>query len=77
MGINHDALAAMIGATVHDLQKFELGECRIDAKRFLIICRVLDVPASFFFDGITAARTNERRTYQNRLDPFFRLRRGQ
>jgi transcriptional regulator with XRE-family HTH domain len=45
----------MIGATVRDLQIFELGECRIDAKRLLQISRVLDVPASFFFDGITAA----------------------
>jgi ribosome-binding protein aMBF1 (putative translation factor) len=59
MGIKHDALAAMVGATVHDLQKYEMGECRIDAKRLLQISLVLGVPASFFFDGLTATRTNE------------------
>ncbi|MBB4198072.1 hypothetical protein CCR94_04765 [Rhodoblastus sphagnicola] len=52
MGIEHAALAQMIGATVPEVQRHEAGGSRIDAKRLFHICRALDVPASYFFEGL-------------------------
>jgi transcriptional regulator with XRE-family HTH domain len=52
LGIQHEALAEMIGATIHELWKHEVGEKRIDAKRLFHIAHALKVPASYFFEEL-------------------------
>jgi transcriptional regulator with XRE-family HTH domain len=52
IGMTRDAIAALVGATVFEIQKHEMGENRIDAKRLFRISRVLAVPASYFFEDM-------------------------
>lgn len=54
MGIEHAALAEMIGATIPEVRKHETGEARIHAERLFHISRALNVPASYFFEGLKA-----------------------
>ncbi len=54
MGLSHETLAEMIGATVSELLQHEKGDSRIDARRLLDISRALDVRAFFFFGNLIA-----------------------
>jgi transcriptional regulator with XRE-family HTH domain len=54
MGLSHETLAEMIGATVSELLQHENGDSRIDARRLLDISRALDVRALFFFGNLVA-----------------------
>ena len=45
-------LAAALGLTFQQVQKYEKGANRIGASRLFEISRVLDVPVQFFFDDM-------------------------
>jgi transcriptional regulator with XRE-family HTH domain len=46
------ALAAELGVTFQQLQKYERGANRISAGRLYEIAHALGLPITFFFDGI-------------------------
>ena len=48
--ITQQDLAARIGVTFQQLQKYEKGRNRIGASRLQRVAEVLDVPVSYFFD---------------------------
>jgi transcriptional regulator with XRE-family HTH domain len=48
-GITQEELACALRISLLRLQKYESGFERIDARRLLTICEVLQVQASFFF----------------------------
>src|SRR5258708_39365002 len=50
--MSEGALATALGLTFQQVQKYERGSNRIAASRLLQMCSVLDVPASYFFDGL-------------------------
>lgn len=52
MGLSRQQLAAMIGVTHQQLQKYEKGTNRISAGRLAAIAKSLKKPVSFFFDDI-------------------------
>src|SRR4051812_3605884 len=60
-------LGGHIGLTFQQIQKYEKGTNRIGASRLQQIGRVLEVPASYFFEGAPAdgrlARVAGRRTH--------------
>jgi transcriptional regulator with XRE-family HTH domain len=51
MNMSQEFLGEQIGLTFQQIQKYEKGTNRIGASRIQQISKVLEVPASFFFDG--------------------------
>jgi transcriptional regulator with XRE-family HTH domain len=52
--ISQDKLAAELGLTFQQVQKYERAANRISASRLYQLCRILKVPISFFFEGLEA-----------------------
>jgi transcriptional regulator with XRE-family HTH domain len=50
-GLTQKELAAMIGTSFQQLQKYEKGVSRIGPARLQLVAQALDVPISFFFEG--------------------------
>jgi transcriptional regulator with XRE-family HTH domain len=44
-----------LGLTFQQMQKYEKGTNRISASRLQQLCRILDVPVAFFFEGAPRA----------------------
>ena len=57
LGLSQQQLAAMIGVTYQQAHKYERGLNRISAGRLFDIASVLNVPISWFFEGIPADGT--------------------
>jgi len=51
INMSQEFLGEQIGLTFQQIQKYEKGTNRIGASRIQQIGKVLEVPASFFFDG--------------------------
>ncbi|HYE00821.1 MAG TPA: helix-turn-helix transcriptional regulator, partial [Alphaproteobacteria bacterium] len=52
LGMSQSDLARGLGITFQQVQKYEHGSNRISIGRLVRLAEVLDVPISFFFDGI-------------------------
>lgn len=55
MGLSQQQMADMIGVTYQQAHKYERGINRISAGRLYEITQVLNVPISYFFDGLEGA----------------------
>jgi transcriptional regulator with XRE-family HTH domain len=53
LGFSQDSLARSLGITFQQIQKYERGTNRIFASRLFHLARVLRVPVSFFFQGLS------------------------
>jgi len=54
MGFSQETLARALGITFQQIQKYERGTNRIFASRLFHLARVLRVPVSFFFQGLSS-----------------------
>lgn len=52
LGLSQQQLARLIGVTYQQAHKYERGLNRISAGRLFEIAQVLDVPISYFFEGL-------------------------
>jgi transcriptional regulator with XRE-family HTH domain len=52
--ISQEKLAAELGLTFQQVQKYERAANRISASRLYQLCRILKIPISFFFEGLEA-----------------------
>src|ERR1700683_5507100 len=52
LDMSQEKLGQAIGLTFQQVQKYERGANRVGASRLFDLSRVLDVPVSFFFEGI-------------------------
>ena len=59
IGMTQQQLAEAVGIKFQQIQKYETGMNRVSASRLWDISRVLDVPPSFFFDGLEASDAPE------------------
>jgi transcriptional regulator with XRE-family HTH domain len=57
--ISQEKVAEELGLTFQQIQKYERGANRISASRLHQLSELLDVPMSFFFDGLRMPRTVE------------------
>jgi len=57
LGLSQQQMAEMIGVTYQQAHKYERGINRISAGRLFEIARVLQVPVSYFFDGLEETET--------------------
>jgi transcriptional regulator with XRE-family HTH domain len=55
LGLTQEQLAAALDVSYQQLQKYESGANRIAAARLFLLALRLDVPLSFFFDGLAEA----------------------
>src|SRR6185436_21065702 len=54
-GMTQQELAQAIGVRFQQIQKYESGANRISAARLWDLARALEVPVSFFYDGLKSA----------------------
>lgn len=52
VGMSQDELAHAVGLTFQQVQKYEHGANRISASRLFEFGQLLDVPVSYFFEGL-------------------------
>jgi len=57
LGMSQTELADLVGITFQQLQKNERGVNRLSASRLYETSRILDVPTTYFFEGIEGANT--------------------
>ena len=55
LGLTQQQLAEMIGVTYQQAHKYERGINRVSAGRLFEIARKLNVPITYFFDGVDEA----------------------
>lgn len=58
LGVTQEKMAADLGVTFQQVQKYERGANRIGASRLWDISQVLKTPISFFYEGLTEAEDN-------------------
>src|SRR5215210_2525447 len=67
MGLSQQQLARMVGVTYQQAHKYERGLNRISAGRLFEIAQVLDVPVSFFFEGLAATTDQQESSPRQRM----------
>lgn len=50
--MSQEKLAAKLGVTFQQVQKYEKGTNRVSASRLREVCNVLQVPVQYFFEGL-------------------------
>ena len=56
IGMTQQQLAEKVGIKFQQIQKYDTGMNRVSASRLWDIAQAVDVPVSFFFDGLTENR---------------------
>ncbi len=59
IGVTQEGLADRLGITFQQVQKYEKGSNRMSAGRLLGVAEVLEVPVSYFFEGLDGASAGE------------------
>ncbi len=62
LGLSQTALGDKIGVSFQQLQKFEKGVNRMGSSRLYQMATALDVPVSYFFDGLNEAEISNENT---------------
>jgi transcriptional regulator with XRE-family HTH domain len=52
LNMTQQEIGDALGLTFQQLQKYEKGANRISASRLQHLCKILNVPVSFFFEGL-------------------------
>ncbi len=52
LGLRQETLAEQLGLSFQQVYRYETGDVRITAGRLLKISQLLDVPVSYFFEGL-------------------------
>lgn len=56
IGMSQEKLAAALGVSFQQLQKYERGTNRMACSRLIEVAAALDYPAALFFDGLCSAK---------------------
>lgn len=59
IGMTQQQLAQQVGIKFQQIQKYETGANRISASRLWDIAEALDVPVSFFFEGLEETQKDD------------------
>ena len=59
--MSQTALSKAVGLTFQQIQKYETGANRTGASRLYEFSRVLDVPVSYFFEGLEVSHAKPKR----------------
>jgi len=69
LGLSQERLAALLGLTFQQVQKYERGMNRVGASRLWDISRVLEVPVSFFYEDMDKNVASQSPRMFNALEP--------
>lgn len=73
MNVSQERLAELLGLTFQQVQKYEKGVNRVAASRLWDVAKALDVPVSYFFEGLIGSE-DARGMAENGVDtPIFDL----
>lgn len=75
LGMSQDSLGGKLGVSFQQVQKYERGDDRIAASKLHRLSVSLDVPVSYFFEGLTQGGTSNRPI--RIADQFLSTREGQ
>lgn len=71
LGMSQEKLGDALGLTFQQVQKYERGANRIGSSRLFELSKILDVPVSFFFDGLDGAALAASRGMSEKVaEPF-------
>lgn len=73
LGLSQEKLGDALGLTFQQVQKYEKGTNRIGASRLQQIAHILQVPVSFFFDGLPGAKPAPEGLAADLINAFFTL----
>lgn len=73
LDLSQDQLADAIGLTFQQVQKYERGANRISSSKLYEIAKTLQVPVSFFFDGLADPATTEVTEIANKAQASERI----
>ncbi len=59
LNMTQDSLAERLGITFQQIQKYEKGSNRISASRLLDVAAILDVPPTYFFEGLDGTASKD------------------
>ena len=59
LGLSQAELSRRLGLTFQQIQKYENGTNRVSASRLFEMGVILDVPVSFFFDGLLGPKAQQ------------------
>ena len=59
IGMTQQQLAESVGIKFQQIQKYESGANRVSASRLWDLSQALDVPVSFFFDGLNEEQESD------------------
>lgn len=59
IGMTQQQLAEQVGIKFQQIQKYETGANRVSASRLWDIAEALDVPVSFFFEGLDDSQADD------------------
>ena len=68
-GMTLQQLGDKVGITFQQIHKYETGANRISASRMWGIAAALDVPVTFFFDGLEAYLNDQLWYFSNQVAP--------
>lgn len=71
LGVTQQQLAERVGIKFQQIQKYETGANRVSASRLWDIADALDVPVTFFFDGLPARDRDDAGQREDRVDTLF------
>ncbi len=69
LGMTTRQLGDSVGVTLQQIQKYEAGADRISASRMWDIAAVMEVPVSFFFEGLDGQVPDTRHATHRRRSP--------
>ncbi len=68
-GMTQQQLGDKVGVKFQQIHKYETGTNRISASRMWDIAAALDVPVTFFFDGLEAYLNDQLWYFSNQVAP--------
>ena len=76
LGMSLTKLAGAVGLSFQQVQKYEAGTNRISASRLQEFSRALQVPVTFFFEGVRGRRTKGLVTAPDYTSELFATKEG-
>ena len=70
LDLSQTALADVLGITFQQVQKYEKGTNRVSASRLQHIAKFMQVPASFFFEGLPDASNTAKHDARPSVPPY-------
>jgi transcriptional regulator with XRE-family HTH domain len=67
IGMNQQTLAARLGVTFQQVQKYERGDNRVSASRLARAADLLGIDVDYFFDGYTSAELSKAQELERQL----------